>query len=400
MKTALLYAFGASVLLLPVLAGCSQEAPANPSPPAAQATNSAMLVADSTPAPAAQTETPSAVSDPPPPPQPDSPPASAAPDNATVSTALPPNIYPTSPLAQVVRLSQAGVDSGIVLTFVTNSSGTFNLDSDKIIYLRDIGVPNEIITAMMQRDQQLQQQTASANPPSEPPQPPPPTTDTTPEVPPVEESTPPPVTVTYFYDTLAPYGAWIDVNGYGRCWRPSVCVSHPGWRPYCDAGHWVYTDCGWYWYSDYSWGWAPFHYGRWFLDSHWGWCWAPDSVWAPSWVTWRYSSGYCGWAPLPPFATYQAGIGFIYRGAAVSLAFNWGLSENCFTFVPTQFFCDPHPRRHCVDSAQAGRIYRATTVINNFNVHDRAFVNRGIDPERITAVTRTPIHPVALRSAW
>ena len=31
-----------------------------------------------------------------------------------------------------------------------------------------------------------------------------------------------------------------------------------------------------------------------------GWCWAPDTVWGPSWVTWRYSGDYCGWAPLPP----------------------------------------------------------------------------------------------------
>ena len=81
------------------------------------------------------------------------------------------------------------------------------------------------------------------------------------------------VTTTYFYDTLSPYGSWIYVNGYGRCWRPSVCVYNPAWQPYCDHGHWVYTNCGWYWYSDYSWGWAPFHYGRWFQHPGMGWCW-------------------------------------------------------------------------------------------------------------------------------
>jgi hypothetical protein len=287
------------------------------------------------------------------------------------------------------------------MTYVTNSGSTFNLDSDKIIYLRDIGLPNEVVTAMMQRDQQLQQQmTATTYQP--PPQPPPTPTPTEPpatEPPPQTEEQPAPVTVTYFYDTLAPYGSWVDLDGYGWCWRPSVCVYNPSWQPYCDHGHWVYTDCGWYWFSDYSWGWAPFHYGRWFRHPHWGWCWAPDTMWGPSWVTWRQSSGYCGWAPLPPFATYQAGVGFFYRGSAVSIGFNWGLSENCFTFVPTQFFCDPHPRRYCVAPAQVTQIFNQTTVINNFNGHGRNLANRGIDPERITAVTHTPIRPVAIRDA-
>ena len=148
-----------------------------------------------------------------------------------------------------------------------------------------------------------------------------------------------------------PYGTWVDVDGYGRCWRPSVVVYNPGWQPYCDHGHWVYTDCGWYWFSDYSWGWAPFHYGRWFRDPRWGWCWAPDTVWGPSWVTWRYSDNYCGWAPLPPRAVYREGVGFFYNGVAVGVGFDFGLSWNCFAFVPIGHFCDPHPCRYCVAPA-------------------------------------------------
>src|SRR5208283_4273403 len=71
---------------------------------------------------------------PPPPP----PTGNAAPDD---STALPPGVYPSSPLAQVIKLTQAGVSEGVIMTYVTNSSSTFNLDPDKIIYLKDIGVP-------------------------------------------------------------------------------------------------------------------------------------------------------------------------------------------------------------------------------------------------------------------
>jgi len=319
---------------------------------------------------------------------------STAPDNSTMPSALPPNIPPSSPLAQVIRLVQAGVEQSVILTYISNSSSMFNLDSDKIIYLKDIGLPNEIVTTMIQRDQQLQQQMGvSAYQPPAQPAPAPATTDQPETAPPQ----PAEVTVNYFYDTLAPYGGWVDVDGYGRCWRPSVAVYNSGWQPYCDHGHWVYTDCGWYWISDYSWGWATFHYGRWFNHSRWGWCWVPDTVWGPSWVTWRYSDDYCGWAPLPPFAVYREGVGFFYQGRNVSIGFDFGLNVNCFTFVPTRYFCDPHPRRHRMAPTQVTQIYNHTTVINNFNVRDHNFVNGGIAPEHITAVTRTPIHPVSIR---
>ena len=97
-------------------------------------------------------------------------PAPPPPDSATESSALPPDILPTSPLAQVIRLMQAGVDESIIMTYVTNSGSTFNLNPDKIIYLKDIGLPNEVVTAMMQRDQQLQQQMTATTyqPPAQP----------------------------------------------------------------------------------------------------------------------------------------------------------------------------------------------------------------------------------------
>ena len=324
--------------------------------------------------------------------------AAPPPDTAAAPDPLPADILSTSPLAQVIRLAQAGVDESVIMTFITNSSSTFNLNPDKIIYLKDIGLPDEVVTAMMQRDQQLQQQMTATT--YQPPAQPAPETTEQPETAPVPQPVEQPteVTVNYFYDNLAPYGTWVDVDGYGRCWRPSVEIYNSVWQPYSDHGHWVYTDCGWYWYSDYSWGWAPFHYGRWFQVPRWGWCWAPDTVWGPSWVTWRYSDSYCGWAPLPPFATYREGAGFFYRGHSVGIGFDFGLSVNWFTFVPIGHFCDPHPHRYRVAPAQVTQIYNHTTIINNFNVHDRHFVNHGIDPEHITHFTQKPIHPVSIRN--
>jgi hypothetical protein len=321
------------------------------------------------------------------------PPAPVAPETTPVTP--PPDIFPTSPLAQVVRLTQAGVDPGVIMTYITNSGSTFNLDSEKIIYISDVGVPGEMVTAMMKRDQQLQQQFAAGQPiqqtqPVAPPETAP--ADTT-EIAAQAETQPPPVTVDYFNNTLSPYGSWVDINGYGRCWRPTIVVYDSSWQPYCDRGHWVYSDCGWYWASDYAWD-ATFHYGRWFRDASFGWCWYPDTVWAPSWVTWRYSDNYCGWAPLPPRTTFQTGVGIVFNGSAVSVGFSFGLAANCFTFVPTQNFCDTHPRNFRVAPAQVTQIFNHTTVINNFNVNNRIIVNHGIAVQNIANATRTTIRPV------
>ena len=47
---------------------------------------------------------------------------------------------------------------------------------------------------------------------------------------------------------------------------------------------------------------STFHYGRWTLNPRYGWVWVPGYNWGPSWVCWRHSDGYLGWAPLPPEA--------------------------------------------------------------------------------------------------
>jgi hypothetical protein len=161
-----------------------------------------------------------------------------------------------------------------------------------------------------------------------------------------------------FYEPLAAHGSWIEIRGYGRCWRPvGVAVE---WRPYTH-GHWEWTDCGWYWVSDEPWGWACYHYGCWVYDPVYYWCWVPDVYWAPAWVTWRVGGGYCGWAPLPP---RRAGFFFGVR-----------LAPSAFVFVSTDRFREPiRPNSVIVNNTT---IINRTKTITNIRQVERNIPNVG-----------------------
>ena len=308
-------------------------------------------------------------------------------------SALPDSIQPGTPVAQVFKLAQAGVDAAVVQNYIANCTTAFNLDADKIIALTDAGVTSDMVNAMFAHDKNYLASVAPAAPPALAS---PSSTQTASAENNSAPTTPPPeMTVNDFNAALTPYGQWVEVDGYGRCWRPSAVAYDATWQPYCDRGHWVYTDYGWYWNSDYSWG-ITFHYGRWFNTSQYGWCWWPDTVWAPSWVTWRSSDNYCGWAPLPPYTAYQPGIGFTYHGGNVAVSFGFGLAANCFTFVSIGNFCQPRPRNYCVPHQQVTQIYNQTTIINNYNSHNHTIVNNGVSVTVIGAAAHHPIQAVSV----
>jgi hypothetical protein len=114
------------------------------------------------------------------------------------------------------------------------------------------------------------------------------------------------VSFDFFYDSLAPYGEWVQVADYGYCWRPTDVDRD--WVPYAD-GYWAYTDAGWTWVSYEDYGGIVYHYGRWVRVEDEGWCWVPDYEWGPAWVSWRNNDDYVGWAPLPPEARWRPSVG-------------------------------------------------------------------------------------------
>lgn len=336
-------------------------------------------------------------------------------------------------LQEVVRLLQGGVGPDVIESFVTNSTVPFHVGAAELVYLTDLGAPAAILTALIRHDAQpgmqaLKQVSGAApaaaavvapdtKPAAPVPNPPEPTpvaspaaeASAAPAAPPPPSSTAVyqvapetrPVTYTHFYTSLAPYGAWVDVPGYGHCWRPTVAVYEPAWRPYCDGGRWLWSDRGWYWYSSYSWGWAPFHYGRWCQPAGLGWVWVPSTCWGPAWVSWRYTTaGYCGWAPLPPSAGWVAGVGFRSGGVSVGIGFDFGLTSSAYVFCPTVRFCDPRPSRHCVPHHERESHYKGSSVINNYVVgNNNTIINQGIGIEKVAKVTKEGIRKVTVQDA-
>ncbi len=349
---------------------------------------------------------------------------------SSTNNPVPPNLNITPDLSEIIKLAQAGLSEEVLLAYITNSVRVFNLGADEIIYLNDLGVPSPVVAAMIQQDtlpesatQKLSGNQASQlpaglalntpatniypvqqNPDSQLEEP---EAEVAPEAAATasyaaSDYAPQPTSISYFYNALSPYGNWVNVSGYGWCWQPTVVVTNPSWRPYCDRGRWIYSDCGWYWLSDYSWGWAPFHYGRWVSDANYGWVWSPDCTWGPAWVSWRYSNDYCGWAPLPPEACYTAGVGFTYNNRSVGFGFEFGLGANCYNFVPTDRFCDYSPSRYCVSPAYVKNVCGQTKVVNKIKVKGNGntiTINEGIDPAHIAAASRNEIRKVAIRDA-
>src|SRR5437867_375642 len=44
------------------------------------------------------------------------------------------------PAAEVVRLAESGVGEDVLLAYIQNSQGSFNLTADHVLYLKDVGL--------------------------------------------------------------------------------------------------------------------------------------------------------------------------------------------------------------------------------------------------------------------
>lgn len=334
----------------------------------------------------------------------------------------PPPLNVSPGMEEIFRMARSGVSEEVLTAFIEHSGRAYHPNSDEIIYLKDLGVAPNTIAAIIQtgtgnartdgqavadapdqvgntRDdvsvvgkdgkttvnvtthnhyaaapQSLEDQAAVDGAVAQP----------------AAQET---VDLSYFKSALSPYGSWVYIDGVGECWRPTVSVVNASWRPYYDAGRWIYSDAGWYWLSDYSWGWAPFHYGRWHLSAGSGWVWAPGYNWGPAWVSWRRTSTYCGWAPLP---AYRWGAGYGYYGSGWS--FSFGISWGSYCWVPYRYCYGYYPRYYSAPSAINQEIYNNSTVIKPTIIGDNnTIIINGPNATTVAKAANTEIRQVRIR---
>ncbi len=174
------------------------------------------------------------------------------------------------------------------------------------------------------------------------------------------------VSFEFFYDSLSPYGSWINVADYGECWTPTGV--NADWSPYTD-GYWSYTDAGWTWVSYEDFGGIVYHYGRWIQAADVGWCWVPDTEWGPAWVSWRNSDDYVGWAPLPPEAQFNVSVGF-----STWTDDYYGIGPGYYNFCPIVSFGAPLIRTVCVPRYQCAGYYGSTWNCTNIGYNSYSSV--------------------------
>ncbi len=189
------------------------------------------------------------------------------------------------------------------------------------------------------------------------------------------------VTFDLFYQSLSPYGRWINYGRYGNAWVPRVPRN---FRPYATNGHWVYSDYGWTWVSGYRWGWAPFHYGRWTLDDYYGWIWIPGEVWAPAWVAWRHSSAYYGWAPLGP---------------GMHININLNIPASHWVFVPGRYITYRNINRYYLPWRRNHTVINNTTIINNIYEQNDHHYFSGPTRRAVQQQTHQDIRPVRVSNS-
>jgi uncharacterized protein DUF6600 len=189
-----------------------------------------------------------------------------------------------------------------------------------------------------------------------------------------------------FYDQLADDGQWYYDDTYGYVFQPAVAESSSDWRPYSD-GHWDDTDRGWYWDSNEHFGWATYHYGRWVLIDGEGWVWVPGSEWAPSWVSWRDSDDYCGWAPLPPECG-SVSVGISIGGWCDSY---WGVGPSWYSFLPWHAWYSHSYVGAFAPFGQNVTIINNTRNVTNIYNNNNVINNFGPQAQQVALKTNRPV---------
>src|SRR5580658_2591833 len=86
-----------------------------------------------------------------------------SPTNTPPPAATAPGAPPLSyGVAEVLKMFQGGIGKEVLVHYIHNNAMPFHLDADGIIYLQHLGLPQEVISALIQRDGDLQREAIAA----------------------------------------------------------------------------------------------------------------------------------------------------------------------------------------------------------------------------------------------
>ncbi|MCC5979036.1 MAG: hypothetical protein JJU21_13320 [Salinarimonas sp.] len=191
------------------------------------------------------------------------------------------------------------------------------------------------------------------------------------------------LSISVFYNELAPHGRWIRHPAHGYVWTPRDV--RQGWRPYTE-GRWIHTvRHGWYWQSSEPFGWATYHYGRWGYQRAYGWYWVPGTQWAPAWVVWRVGGDSIGWAPIAPDRRgYAIVFPTRYRAPVVE---SWVFVE--MRYVSAALLLD-----YVVPVREIPVYLRQSPNVITVNIENNIIINQPIEITQIQQVLAEPMMSV------
>jgi hypothetical protein len=143
--------------------------------------------------------------------------------NAPVNVVQPAQIELPTELAEVVRLAESGADETVIVAYIEKSP-SYRITSDQIIYLQDLGISQAVIKALVQHGTSAADATVPPVPEPTPVATNAPAPTAVPEPEPVSDVATTGTTANYFYQSLSPYGSWVEVAPYGLCWQPTVVL--------------------------------------------------------------------------------------------------------------------------------------------------------------------------------
>jgi hypothetical protein len=176
-------------------------------------------------------------------------------------------------VAEVVKLSKAGMGETVVMAYVKNSLFSYNLSANDILYLKDAGITSPVIAAMLDHDKALRDSAAPPAAYDPQPQPGAPGSQTQALQPATAAAPQPEASVGVAApQTVAP--ATVIVSQTPPPAQVEVVTVCPGpdyyWAPgyWGWSGGWIWIGGGWRVGGGYRWG--GFHGGGWGFHGGWG----------------------------------------------------------------------------------------------------------------------------------